>query len=87
MQPDVQLTELIHQMQRGDRAAGESVFSAAAGRLRRMAHALMTREKTLSFHASDLVQETYAQKIAAMRLRAKVESREHFFSIMAAGMR
>lgn len=87
MQPDVQLTELIYQMQRGDRAAGESVFSAAAARLRRMAHALMTREKTLSFHASDLVQETYAQKVAAMRLRTKVESREHFFSIMAAGMR
>ena len=87
MTEEIQLTELIHRMQSGDREAGNSLFAAAAVRLRKMSAALMAGEKTSGFHVSDLVQETYAQKVAGMRLKAAVKSREHFFSIMALGMR
>lgn len=74
-------------MQAGDRSAGDSVFSAAAARLRKMATGLMSRENTNGFHASDLVQETFAQKVSGGRLRTNISSRNHFFSLMAAGMR
>ena len=87
MTEEIQLTELIHRMQSGDREAGNSLFAAAAARLRRMSAALMAAEKTSGFQVSDLVQETYAQKVSGMRLKAAVKSREHFFSIMAIGMR
>ncbi len=87
MDQSVRLTELIHRMQGGDRVAGNSLFAAAATRLRKMSAALMATEKTSGFHASDLVQETYAQKIAGLRLQACVTNREHFFSLMAIGMR
>jgi RNA polymerase sigma factor (TIGR02999 family) len=84
---DIQLTDLIHRMQRGDRGAGDSVFMAAAARLRAMAQSLMSSERTNGFYPSDLVQETYAQKVAGLRLHSKVASREHFFSLMAGAMR
>ena len=87
MTEEIQLTELIHRMQSGDREAGNSLFAAAAVRLRKMSAALMATEKTSGFQVSDLVQETYAQKVSGMRLKAAVKSREHFFSIMAIGMR
>jgi len=73
-------------MQSGDRQAADSLFSAAAYRLRLMSRSLMAREKTGGFHASDLVQETYAQKMAGIH-KVAVQGREHFFSLMAAGMR
>lgn len=84
---DAQLTDLIRRMQDGDRAAGESVFSACAARLRRMSSALMAKERCTGFHASDLLQETLVQKVTGNRLKARVASREHFFSLIAAGMR
>ena len=87
MHESIQLTELIHRMQCGDRAASNSLFASAAARLRKMSAALMATENTASFNASDLVQETYAQKIAGLRLQTKVTGREHFFSLMAMGMR
>ncbi len=87
MTEEIQLTELIHRMQSGDREAGNSLFAAAAVRLRKMSAALMATEKTSGFQVSDLVQETYVQKVSGMRLKAAVKSREHFFSIMALGMR
>ncbi|MBY0508488.1 MAG: hypothetical protein K2X03_31545 [Bryobacteraceae bacterium] len=87
MNENVQLTELIHRMQNGDRAAGESLFASAAVRLRRMSAALMASERTSGFHPSDLLQETYVQKFAGLRRQAKLTGREHFFSVMAMGMR
>jgi len=84
---DLNLTDFIRRMQAGDRSAGDSVFSAAASRLRKMAAGLMSRENTNGFHASDLVQETFAQKVSGGRLRTSIAGREHFFSLMAAGMR
>jgi len=84
---DLNLTDFIRRMQAGDRSAGDSVFSAAASRLRKMAAGLMSRENTNGFHASDLVQEAFAQKVSGGRLRASIAGREHFFSLMAAGMR
>ena len=87
MGEEIHLTELIQRMQGGDRDAGNSLFAAAAARLRKMSSALMMSEKTLGFHASDLVQEAYAQKVSGGRLHAEVKSREHFFSLMALGMR
>lgn len=81
------LTELIEKMQSGDRSAGDTVFTACASRLRKMSASMLARERTNGLHPSDLVQETFAQKVAASRMRANVASREHFFSLMAAGMR
>jgi RNA polymerase sigma factor (TIGR02999 family) len=87
MAEQTQLTELIHRMQNGDREAGNSLFAAAAARLRKMSAALMASERTAGFHASDLVQEAYAQKVSGGRLHTEIKSREHFFSLMAVGMR
>jgi RNA polymerase sigma factor (TIGR02999 family) len=84
---DSQLTDLIRRMQDGDRAAGESVFTACAARLRRMSSALLAKERCTGFHASDLLQETLVQKVTGDRLKTRVASREHFFSLIAAGMR
>jgi RNA polymerase sigma factor (TIGR02999 family) len=84
---DVQLTELIRRMQRGDRAAGNSLFACAAARLRKMSASLIAKENTAGFQVSDLVQETYLQKIADSRFQRTVQGREHFFSLMALGMR
>ncbi len=85
MTDEAPFTLLIARMQNGDRQAGDSLFAAAAARLRRMSAALMATERTSGFQVSDLVQETYAQK--ASRLKTPVLNREHFFSIMAHGMR
>lgn len=74
-------------MQQGDRAATDEVFTRCAARLQRMARALMAKEGTAVFHPSDLVQETFVQKISGQRLKTIIQDREHFFSLMAAGMR
>lgn len=87
MTSDLNFTGLIQQMLAGDRSAGETVFTTAAARLRRMAQSLMANECTRGFHASDLVQETFLQKVSRFRMRRAVANREHFFSYMAAGMR
>ncbi len=82
------LTELVRRMQQGDRQASNSVFAAAAQRLRSISQSLLSREPaTGGFDASDLVQEVYGQKLAALDSRIKINDREHFFSLVANGMR
>lgn len=85
--PDYSITEMIQRLQRGDRAAGDSLFTLCAARLRAMSRALMHQERTSGFHPSDLIQEVFAQKVGGGRLRKPVVNRDHFFSLMAAGMR
>lgn len=83
------LTELIQRMQvTRDRAAADAVFAAAAGHLRSLARKVMSREASNgSFGVSDLVQELYVQKAARLGAVNLVVNREHFFSLMARGMR
>lgn len=85
----LQLTELIRQMQAGDRTAAEEVFANAATRLRGMSRSLLAKEGCVSgsFQASDLVQEAYAQKLARLDSAVPLRDREHFFALIARGMR
>jgi RNA polymerase sigma factor (TIGR02999 family) len=81
------LTEMIHRMQAGDRNAANRVFQAAGARLRTISMGLLAREKDADCSASDLVQEAYLQKVSRLHATVRVHNREHFFSIIAHGMR
>jgi len=88
MDQSVSLTELVRRMQHGDRQASNSLFAAAAQRLRSISQSLLSREPaTAGFDASDLVQEVYGQKLIALKSRTAINNREHFFSLVANGMR
>ncbi len=84
----VSLTELVRRMQRGDRQASNSLFAAAAQRLRAISQSLLSREPaSAGFDPSDLIQEVYGQKLVALNPRTKINNREHFFSLVAHGMK
>ncbi len=64
------------------------MFALAARRLRSISAAMISREAgTGSFDASDLLQEAYLQKAERLAPGLPVRDSEHFFSLMARGMR
>jgi len=76
-------------MQGGNGQAAGPLFAVAAERLRRMAVYMLKRESagTAGLGVSDLVQEVWVQKAFRLSRVAPVQDREHFFSLMARGMK
>ena len=82
------LTNHVRRMQLGDKAACSHVFTVAAARLKRISAILLSKEPpTASFDAADLLQEVYLQKAGRLSPDAPITNREHFFALMAHGMR
>lgn len=82
------LTNHIRRMQQGDKVACSYVFAIAAGRLKRISAILLSKEpQTASFDASDLLHEAYLRKASRLSPDSPIANQEHFFSLMAHGMR
>jgi RNA polymerase sigma factor (TIGR02999 family) len=84
--PDVNVTDLLLRWSAGDRAALESLTPVVYDDLRRMAQALLSRERpehTLS--ATALVHEVYLKLVDQRRVQW--QNRAHFFGAAAAIMR
>ena len=79
-------TFLLNRAQSGDRAAESRVFRLIQGRLRRIAAALMKRERRgHTLQATALVNEAFLKKLS--RVKLEIRDREHFYSIAAGAMR
>jgi RNA polymerase sigma factor (TIGR02999 family) len=87
MSAEVSLTELIRLFQLGDAASENRLFAAASERLKAMAHSVMPFRSSADYSPSDLVQDTYCQKLAGLSPNVKIENREHFFSIVVRAMK
>ncbi len=84
--PQAPLTELLAQVEAGDRGALEELFSLVYGELRRLAW-LQRRRLPLAdtLATTALVNEAYLKLAGARRLAAR--DRHHFFSLAARAMR
>jgi RNA polymerase sigma factor (TIGR02999 family) len=86
MEPDGEITVLLHQWQEGSREAENQLFTLVLPNLRRLAHYLMQRErKDHSLQATELIGQIYFRLVAAKD--RDWQSRKHFFAIAARAMR
>lgn len=83
-QPDV--TELLHEWQRGDKRALDRLTPLVYDELRRMAHRYVRRERAgHTLETTALVNEAYLRLVK--RQKIDWQSRAHFFAVMAEVMR
>lgn len=79
-----EITELIGQMQTGDRAVSDRLFSLLYGELKRLARAQISGSNS-PLHATSLVHEVYCKISRGANLA--INDRQHFYAVAARAMR
>jgi RNA polymerase sigma factor (TIGR02999 family) len=80
------ITELLHRVAEGDRAAFDDIFGALYPDLRRIAHArLYDHGRYAQLGTTSLVHESFLRLVQSARLQ--LENRHHFFALASKAMR
>jgi len=83
---DLSVTVLVRQAQAGDLMAEDLLYQKVYDKMRGIARAMLGRERAgHSLEATALVAEAFLQKLRKLRIR--VESRDHFYSLTAMAMK